>query len=126
MTRLSSRGLVARGRQQERVNHTTVHPMTKEIPSTASAQRSTRADVRNPMLGDPAVMAEWQALRADHPQAADALVQMLRRLSKRWRGLADHSWAKHKAPLAAYHKANAVNARHLAIAGTAQPVPRDS
>jgi hypothetical protein len=80
-------------------------------------ERSNRQDVRNPMLGDPDIVAEWEALNREHPAAASALVRMLRRLNKKWRAQADHSWAKHKAPVAAYHKANAVNARHLAIAG---------
>lgn len=79
--------------------------------------RSNRADVRNPMLADPAVLAEWQELQRQHPEAAAALVRMLRALSKNWRAKAQHAWTTHKAPLAAYHKANSVNARHLAIAG---------
>lgn len=80
-------------------------------------ERSNSAAVRNPMVGDPEVMAEWELLVRDHPESAAALQRMLRRLSKKWRAQGDHSWAKHKAPVAAYHKANAVNARHLAVAG---------
>ena len=45
-----------------------------------------------------------------------ALARMLRRLSKVWREKAEQSWRKHKPPVAAYWKSNAVNARHLALA----------
>lgn len=84
--------------------------------------RSNRRDVRNPMLADPAVVAEWQRLQRDHPEAAAALVRMLRTLSERWREKAKECWNNHKAPMAAYHKANAVNARHSALVGS-KPVP---
>jgi len=79
-------------------------------------ERSNRPDVRNPVAADPEVSALAHALAAEHPEAAEALRGMLKALCKKWRGQAEHSWLKHKAPLAAYHKANAVNARHLALA----------
>lgn len=75
--------------------------------------RSSRADVRNPIAGDPEVAAIIASLP---PEARTALEEMLRALSKKWRVAATQSWAKHKAPMAAYHKANAINARHLALA----------
>lgn len=75
--------------------------------------RSSRAEVRNPIAGDPEVAA---LIAAASPEARALLRAVLRVLSKKWRGVAEHAWRKHKAPVAAYHKANAVNARHLAFA----------
>lgn len=80
------------------------------------AARSSRAAVRNPVAADPEVASIIQGLADDHPAAAEALRACLGTLSKKWRQLAQHSWEVHKAPMAAYHKANAVNARHLALA----------
>lgn len=77
-------------------------------------QRSSRPDVRNPLAADPEVLAIMQQLSAQHPAAAEALRGTLRALSAKWRAQAEQSWRKHKGPMAAYHKANAVNARHLA------------
>lgn len=68
----------------------------------AETPRSNRLAVRNPMVGDAEVMAEWEKLAAEHPPAAEALQAMLRRLSAKWREQAKHSWAKHKAPVASY------------------------
>ncbi len=78
--------------------------------------RSSRSAVRNPVAADPEVAAIIQLLSDEHPAAAEALRGCLGALSKKWRLLAQHSWEVHKAPMAAYHKANAVNARHLALA----------
>lgn len=75
--------------------------------------RSNSADVRNPIAGDPEVAALIAGLS---PEARMALERVCRLLSTKWRGQAQHAWNKHKAPMAAYHKANAVNARHLALA----------
>lgn len=75
--------------------------------------RSNRADVRNPIAGDPDVAAE---IAKCPPEARECLRNVLSLLSKKWRVKAEHSWQTRKPPLAAYHKANAVNARHLALA----------
>jgi hypothetical protein len=77
-------------------------------------QRSNRADVRNPLAADPEVLAMMQQLAAEHPAAAIALRAALKAMSAKWRVQAEHAWRKHKGPMATYHKANAVNARHLA------------
>lgn len=78
--------------------------------------RSSLPGVRNPVAADPEVAALAHQLATEHPEAAEALRRMLKALSKKWRTQANHSWLKHKAPVAAYHKANAVNARHLSLA----------
>ena len=75
--------------------------------------RSNREAVRNPIAGDPDVAAIVAAMP---PEARAALRDALKALSQKWRAKANHSWSRHKAPIASYHKANAVNARHLAIA----------
>lgn len=75
--------------------------------------RSSRTEVRNPVAADP-VVAEIVLALPD--EASEALEACLRALSARWRDQGNRSWAKHKAPMAAYHKANAINARHLAVA----------
>ena len=92
-----------------------------ELKNAHSVARSNSAAVRNPVAADPEVAACMARLAAEHPAAAEALRACLRALSSKWRGQAEHSWRKHKGPVAAYHKANAVNARHLALA-----IPRPS
>lgn len=86
-------------------------------------QRSNRADVRNPIAGDAEVAEIVAVLVREHPAAGVALERVLRRLSAKWRDQADKAWGAHKGPMAAYHKANAVNARHLALALRGAPVP---
>lgn len=84
-----------------------------------TAARSNSAEVRNPVAADPEVAAILAALT---PEARQALRSCLMALSKRWRAQAEEAWRKHKPPMAAYWKANAVNARHLALAlGKTQP-----
>lgn len=75
-----------------------------------SATRSTRADVRNPVLALPA-MAGLQALPAETRAALRAL---LLDLGSDSRARAETCWRKHKAPMAAYWKAVAVYAGHIA------------
>lgn len=75
--------------------------------------RSNRAEVRKPIVGDAEAVAILSELS---PEGREILARLLTRLSKMWRAKADHSWKKHKAPMAAYHKGNAVNARHCALA----------
>lgn len=77
-----------------------------------SKERSSRAEVRNPMIALP----EVQALAALPLDARMATRAALMAISKECRHRGNEAWAKHKAPMAAYWKANAVNLRHLALA----------
>lgn len=78
-----------------------------------SVQRSASASVRNPIAACPKVAARAARLS---PEARAELEGFLRDLSAEWRVVAEKSWRKHKPPMAAYWKQNAVNARHLALA----------
>ncbi|MCV0438925.1 MAG: hypothetical protein K5880_09855 [Hydrogenophaga sp.] len=78
--------------------------------------RSSRADVRNPMLAIPEVRAAYAALPLS---ARVALVKMLQATSRTCRANAEVAYRKHKPPMYAYWKAMGVNARHLALAGKA-------
>lgn len=73
--------------------------------------RSTRADVRNPLLQLESArrLAEW--LEAS---TARRLYFFLSDISKDARERAQQCWKKHKAPMALYWKVVAVYARHLA------------
>jgi hypothetical protein len=75
--------------------------------------RSSRAEVRNPVVGCPEAMA---ALAACPPEAVEALRAVLHALAGDWTTRANGLWRRHKAPMAAYWKINAVNARHIARA----------
>lgn len=75
-------------------------------------ERSSRPEVRNPVLALPAA-ARLVALPAP---AREALAAVLRDLSRDARERAEKCWRTHKAPMAAYWKAVAVYARHLAVA----------
>lgn len=78
--------------------------------------RSSRADVRNPMLKLPEVQEAFASLT---PEARAALVEMLRAVSVACRASAEVALRRHKPPMYSYWKAQAVNARHLALAGRA-------
>lgn len=73
------------------------------------------AAIRNPLAADPEVAAIVAELAAEHPEAAEALRKVLRRLSTKWRGEADGSWHKHKSPMGRYYRDNAFVARHCAV-----------
>ncbi len=75
--------------------------------------RSSSAAVRNPIAHDPEVAA---LIAQASPEARELLRGICNALSKKWRAAAEHAWRKHKAPIASYNKANAVNARHIALA----------
>lgn len=77
-----------------------------------AGERSSLASVRNPVLALPATAA-LLALPAD---ARAALAAVLVDLAADAQVRADVSWRKHKAPMAAYWKACAVYARHIARA----------
>lgn len=81
--------------------------MTHDIP------RSSLPEVRNPLLAIPEVQAEIATLS---DESSAALERILLGLSKTFRAKGEEAWRKHKPPMAAYYKANAVNARHLALA----------
>jgi hypothetical protein len=72
--------------------------------------RSARADVRNPILGLPAIAA----LRDLDPAAQEALRVVLLDLQLDARQRAEKSWRTHKPPLAAYWSAVGVYAGHIA------------
>ena len=75
--------------------------------------RSNSAAVRNPIAAIPAVAERASRLS---PEAREELRGFLTDISKDWRAVAEKSWRKHKAPMAAYWKQNAVNARHFRLA----------
>lgn len=75
-------------------------------------QRSTRADVRNPVLSLPAV----SRLHALPIASREALAAVLADLAKDAGERAQKAWWTHKAPMALYWKAVSVYARHLSRA----------
>lgn len=75
--------------------------------------RSSRPDVRNPVLALPGVQATFDALPGE---ARAALAVALRSLKRDAQDRADKAWRSHKAPMAAYWKAVAVYAGHFARA----------
>jgi hypothetical protein len=79
--------------------------------------RSTRAEVRNPVLALPSV----SALRDLDPAAQTALRALLLDLQRDARDRAERSWRSHKPPLAAYWSAVGVYAGHIARAIGATP-----
>lgn len=74
--------------------------------------RSERPDVRNPLLGVPGLaeeVATWS------PETLACIERAARLCSAHWRVKGDECWKRHKPPMAAYWKAWAVNARHMAL-----------
>jgi hypothetical protein len=78
----------------------------------ASAARSDRPEVRNPVLGLP-VMATFRDLP---PEARDALIAFLAAVRTDASARGDRSWSQRKYSSAAYWKVVAVYAGHLANA----------
>lgn len=72
--------------------------------------RSSRRDVRNPLLTLPAV----SALRSLDPQTRRKLADALKAIQADARDRADLNWRRHKAPMAVYWRAVGVYAGHLA------------
>lgn len=73
-------------------------------------RRSTLPATRNPLLSLPAAQRF-----SDLPiEAREMLRTLLLELSADARSRAEHSWRRHKAPMAAYWKAVSVYARHIA------------
>jgi hypothetical protein len=75
--------------------------------------RSSRPDVRNPLLSLPGLVDAFATLP---PEAVRALDVFLDVLASNARSKAETCWQKHKPPMAAYWKAIAVYARHLRLA----------
>ena len=73
--------------------------------------RSIRPDVRNPIMALPDAVAALQALPNDSRQALRVVLLAIRQNAAE---RAEMSWRKHKAPMAAYWKAVAVYAGHIA------------
>ena len=74
--------------------------------------RSTRREIRNPVLALSAI----RDLQAMPVEIREALASVLTALAEDSAARADHAWRRHKAPMAAYWKAVAVYARHTARA----------
>lgn len=72
----------------------------------------TPAQVRNPVLG----LASMAAILELEPECRAALAGVLLELRAEAQAKADESWRRHKAPMAAYWKAVAVYAGHIARA----------
>lgn len=77
------------------------------------AQRSSRPETRNPILGLPAAI---EAIAALDPEQRAALTTILKALATNSRAKADASWTSHKGPMALYWKTLSVYARHIAKA----------
>lgn len=71
--------------------------------------RSTRREVRNPLLALPAA----ERLCRLPPEVREILADILGELSVDARNRAEASWVKNKAPMAAYWRAVATYANHL-------------
>ncbi|CAN7764663.1 hypothetical protein LJR039_007249 [Pseudorhodoferax sp. LjRoot39] len=88
-----------------------------------TSARSSRAEVRNPLLALPEIREAFASLPAD---SQTALRIALKAMSVNFRARGNEAWQKHKPPMAAYWKGNAVYARHLALAirqnGGADPI----
>lgn len=77
----------------------------------SETQRSSLAEVRNPMLLVPEVV---ELARFLPDSVSHRAYRMLLAISKDFRARADVSWSKSKPPLAAYWASNAVHFKHLA------------
>jgi len=85
--------------------------------------RSNRADVRNPLLKHPGIVAEWEKLQAEHPAAAVALRNILKFTAEVCGEEGDKHWRRRKYTSGQYWKVQGVYARHIRNAATAS-VPR--
>ncbi len=83
-----------------------------------TTDRSARPEVRNPVLALPSAEA-LQQLPLEARQALAAVLLDIRRVAH---GKAEASWRQRKAPMAAYWRAVAVYAGHIARA-TRPPAP---
>ena len=74
------------------------------------ADRSTRLEVRNPVLALPGV----KAVLALPPEVRAVLAGLFTDIALDCRARANKAWFSHKAPMAAYWKAVSVYAGHIA------------
>jgi hypothetical protein len=79
---------------------------------TSPVPRSNRVEVRNPILALPA----FRAVYSLPDETKVALASLLDNLSRDAEAKAQTSWLKKKGPMAAYWKACAVYAKHIARA----------
>lgn len=87
--------------------------------------RSNRADVRNPLLKHPGIVAEWARLKEDHPPAAVALCNMLKFTAQVCGDEGDKHWGRRKYTSGQYWKVQGVYARHLRnAAALSVPAPQ--
>jgi len=75
-------------------------------------ERSTRADIRNPVLA----LSGVAALRDLPPDTRAVIANALRDVQRDARERADKCWRTHKAPMALYWKAVGVYSGHIARA----------
>lgn len=85
----------------------------REISDPRTSARSSRADVRNPLLR---LGAMRTLVATTDPGTLRRLASMLRDLAFDANDRAQRSWRKGKAPMAAYWKAVSVYAKHTAHA----------
>jgi hypothetical protein len=76
------------------------------------ADRSAAAEVRNPLLGLPAVAS----IRALPLECRAPLAELLRQVAEEADRKAEAAWAKRKGPMAAYWRATCTYAKHTARA----------
>lgn len=75
--------------------------------------RSSRSDVRNPVLGMLSAHEAWRTI----PQEHRAIIgKILRDIAKDADRKAEQSWEKRKGPMAAYWRAVCTYAKHIARA----------
>lgn len=82
------------------------------MQTMSSPDRSARLEVRNPVLALPGM----RRLQMLNPETRRLLALVLEDLAKDARERAEKCWRTHKPPMAAYWKAVAVYARHIAKA----------
>lgn len=78
----------------------------------SGSARSSRSDVRNPVLGLPGI----SAIQSLPLESRIALMSVLLDLRRDAQAKAEKAWLQHKAPMAAYWKAVAVYSGHIARA----------
>lgn len=89
--------------------------------------RSNRADVRNPLLKHPGIVAEWAKLKEEHPPAAVALCNLLKFTAQVCGDEGEKHWSRRKYTSGQYWKVQGVYARHIrhAAALTTPGIPRN-
>ena len=78
-------------------------------PQLGRTVRASRAEVRNPVLGLPAV----RRLAAFRPEVLDALAELLLEIHEEAAVKAEHCWRARKGPMAVYWRAVSVYSGHI-------------